>query len=159
MGAFLAPIVMVLLYLGLQAQANQMNGTMPGQGWSGRAGILAQIQATQLELFTTACQNVAAANPGLISASIGVALPSGFLAPTGAVCATTAAAPSGRNVYAYAPAVPGEAGNIRTDTLQSVAWFRVTSPGQAVNLVTAQSFAVPASIPTGAVVAWILTTS
>jgi hypothetical protein len=159
MGSFLLPIIVVLVYMGLQAGTSQSNAAMSGQGPGGRATSLSKIQALQAQLFATACQNVAAGSPGLINASIGVPLPVGVPTPTGAICMTTAAAPSGRNIFAYMPAVPGEAGEIRSASFQSVAWFRVAATGQAINLVTAQGMAIPASIPTGTVLAWIKTAS
>lgn len=158
MGYFIFPMAVVLFFAGVAAQLGQMALAVPGAGQAGRAAAIATVSARQIEVFATACLNTALASPGLVASSLVVELPAGVNAPAGAVCMTTAAG-AGRNVYGYAPSVGGQAGRILSDTQGSYSWLLVRGPGQAVVLATGGATTVPASIPVGAVVDWVQTSS
>lgn len=72
---------------------------------------------------------------------------------------TTAGTGNSRNVYGYVPVAPGAMGRVLTDSQYNAMWHRVQSAGQAINLATGQTVAVPASIPTGVLLAWVQTSS
>jgi len=155
MGFAILPLIAVLFFVGIEAQTGQLALSVAGAGVQGRMGNLAAIYAQEAEVFATACQNAAFATPGLISSSITVTLPAGVLVPSGAVCMTTSAGGGTRNVFAYTPAVPGEAGQVVSDTQYSAAWYQVRTAGQAVNVVSSLTSAVPATIPTRSLLSWL----
>jgi hypothetical protein len=155
MGFTLAPLAALLFHMGITSQLSQQALAVSGPGGTSRTEMVATVAAQRMELFGASCLNAALAAPGAVSPSVLVTLPSGVTVPTNAVCMTTAAAP-GRNVYAYAPSVPGEATNIISDVGSAYNWFVVQSAGQAVNLQTGLASAVPTTIPVGSVVDWIL---
>ena len=158
MGYFIFPMAVVLFFAGVAAQFGQMALAVPGAGQAGRTAAIATESARQLEVFATACINAALASPGMVAANLNVTLPAGVNAPVGAVCTTTAAG-TGRNVYAYAPGVGGQPGRILTDTQGSYSWLVVRGSGQAVALATGAAVVVPATIPVGALVDWVQTSS
>lgn len=158
MGYFIFPMAVVLFFAGVAAQLGQMALAVPGSGEAGRMSAAATLAARQVEVFATACVNTALAAPGMVASNLIVTLPAGVNAPAGAVCMTTAAG-VGRNVYGYAPGVGGLAGQIQADTHSSFTWLQVRSAGQAVTLATGATTSVPASIPVGAVVDWVQTSS
>lgn len=159
MAFLILPIVAVLFYFGIAMQGWQISQAVPGAGPAGRADTLAQVSAQQAEMFGAACANTAIAATGVVASSMIVVLPPGATLPTGAVCMTTPGVGEGRNVYGYLPAVAGAAGRLLADTQNNAVWYRAQSAGIAINLSTGQTAAVPTSIPVGALVEWIQTSS
>ncbi|WP_206956341.1 hypothetical protein [Trinickia acidisoli] len=153
--AFLVlPVMVVLFYLGMAMEFNQWAQAVPGAGKPGQMVNVATVSAQQAEVFGAACLDTATATAGMISSSITVTLPTGVTTPANAVCMTTSAGGGTRNVYAYAPAVSGEAGQVMTDSDSSAAWFLVPRSGRAVGIVSGQPSAIPATIPAGSLLAW-----
>lgn len=159
MAFLILPLITVLFWLGLSTQAWQMADAVPGAGPAGRMALLAQVSAQQAQMFSAACIRTASSNPGAVSPSMAVTLPAGVTLPPGAVCMTTAGTGNGRNVYGYVPVAPGAIGSVLTNSQYNPMWHRVQSAGQAVNLATGQTVAVPASIPAGVLLAWVQTSS
>jgi hypothetical protein len=158
--AFLVfPIITVLFFLGVGAQAWQLAQTVPGAGVSGHMDTVAAVSAQQAQAFGAACVATASATPGLVSLNITPALPAGVSMPTGAVCMAAARTGGGRDIYGYVPVAPGAAGLLIQNTQGNAAWFRVKSQGAAVNLVTGVTYAIPAMIPVGALIDWVQTTT
>lgn len=155
MGFAILPLVAVLFFIGVEAQTGQLAVAVAGAGVQGRMGNMAMIYAQEAEVFDTACQSAALAAPGVISSSIAVTLPTGVLVPNGAVCMTTSAGGGTRNVLAYTPAVPGEAGQVIADTQYSATWYQVQTVGQAVNVTSGLASAVPQTIPARSLLSWL----
>ncbi|RKP47563.1 hypothetical protein [Trinickia fusca] len=158
MAFFALPVMVVLFFIGVAAQMNQLALAVAGAGKPGQMENFEIVSAQRVEAFAAACLDTAIASPGAISASLTVAMPTGATTPVGAVCMTTPAAGGARNVYAYAPVVGGAAGQMMTDTQRSAAWYRVQSQGQAVNVQFGDVSAVPASLPVGALLEWVQVT-
>jgi hypothetical protein len=154
----LFPLITVLIWCGFSMQTWQLSQAAPNAGVAGGMQTKAQVSSDQAILFGSRCIEVAAAAPGLISNAITITLPNGVTLPAGAACMTTPAA-GGRNVYAYIPAAPGAIGILMRDSQMNSAWHRVQSAGLAINLVTGQLVAVPATIPVGSLVDWVQTNS
>ncbi len=157
MGGYnLLPAAAIAVGLGLLAMFQQQSQSVPGAGVVGRADALAISRAQQAERYSVACFNVSEASPGLISAAIAVnpSITNGatIAAPPSAGCMTTSAGSGTRNVYGYSAGVPGEASQVVVDSGRSAAWFVVTSSGQASNLVSGATVAVPAAIAVGSLV-------
>lgn len=157
MGGYnLLPAAALAVGLGLTALFQQQSQAVPGAGVVGRADALAATRAQQAGRYAVACFNAAEASPGLISAAIAVnpSIANGatVAAPPGAGCMTTAAGGGTRNVYGFSAGVPGEATQVLSDSGRSAAWYRVTSAGQATNLVSGASLPVPAAIAVGSLV-------
>ncbi|CAN7313065.1 hypothetical protein LJR034_001520 [Caballeronia sp. LjRoot34] len=150
------PLVAVLFFAGLAAQAAGFAQAVPGAGVAGRMQSAAIVSGHRAEVFAGACVEAALEAPGVIAATLPVPLPAGVIAPAGAGCITTAGATGGRNVYAVVPAVPGAAGQVMSDTQGSAAWLRVEEAGLAFDLVTGLAVDVPASLTPGALLAWTL---
>lgn len=148
------PLVAVLFFVGLAAQAAGIAQAVPGAGVAGRMQTAATVSAHRAEVFAGACVEAALEAPGVIAATVPVVLPAGVIAPAGAECITTAGATGGRNVYAEVPAAPGAAGQVLNDTQGSAAWLRVQEAGRAVDLVTGLAADVPAIFTPGALLAW-----
>ncbi|MFP3637926.1 hypothetical protein [Paraburkholderia sp. SIMBA_054] len=158
MGFALLPLAVVLFFAGLTMEAMQFASAAPGSGQLARQDSLAAVAALQAEAFSTACLNAALATPGSVSSNIAVALPVGVTAPANAECMTTAGPAGSRYVYSYVPSVPGEAGQIASDTAMSELWLRGLGQGNAASLATGQMTTVPATIPAGTVVQQVLVT-
>lgn len=152
MGYMILPLAALLFGIGMQMEFGQMAVSVSGAGQAGQMQSLAIVRARQIELFGSACENAAIAASGVVSASLQVSLASGANAPPQAVCMTETGTAGSRNVYGYMSGVPGEAGQIISDSASSAVWYRVQSAGQAINLVNAQVLTVPATIPVGAIV-------
>jgi hypothetical protein len=159
MGYAILPLLMVALWVGLATQGNQLAQAVPGAGLAGRMDATAFAAAQRAEVFGTACVSTASATAGLISNAVAVTLATGVTTPAGAGCMTVAIAGGGRNVYAWVPAVPGVAARVAADTLGSLAWYRVPTQGQAVNLMNGQVSAVSTAVPVGSLLDWIQTTN
>lgn len=155
MGFAILPLIVLLFFIGIEAQTGQLALAVSGAGLAGRMSNMAAVDAQQAEVFDTACESAALASPGLISASIVVVPPPGVLIPAGAVCMTNSAGGGVRNVYSYTPAVPGEAGQLSADTQQSAVWYQVKTQGQAVSVDTGLASAVPATIPAHSLLSWM----
>ena len=157
MGFVMLPIVAVLFWLGITAQALQLSQAVPGAGVSGHMESLAGVTAQQAQVFGAACSATAGATPGLVGQSIVPSLPSGVVLPAGAVCMATARSGGGRDIIGYMPVQAGAAGEIIANSEGNLAWYRVQSQGSAINLVTGLATAVPAAIPVGALLHWVQT--
>lgn len=155
MGFLVLPIMVVLFFIGLGMQMDQLAQAVDGSGRVGRMTNTATVAAQRMQTYAASCLDAATASPGLISPSLTVLLPSGVLAPQGATCMTTAAGAGTRYVYSYAVSLPGEAAQLMTDTHWSSVWYLVQAQGQAVNLFTSTVSAVPAAIPVGTVLDWV----
>lgn len=160
MGFAIYPFFVVCFLLGLVAEMTQQSDAVLGAGFAGAMENRAQQRAKAAEVYAAACVEAALAAAGTVSTGLTVTayLPAGVKAPTSAGCMTTSAS-SGRNVYAYVPSLAGVPGQIRKDTEQDLSWYRVSSSGIGINLVTGSSAALSTSIPTGTVVKWIVASS
>lgn len=151
----LFPMIILVFFLGVRMQAADTAQAVPGAGMAGYSVSLARVRAQQLATFSAACMQAAGIQPGVISPSITVTMPSGAVVPTGAVCMTTANG-SGRNVFAYMPDGAGLASAAYTSTYNNYEWWRVGSTlGAAVNVATAAASPVPTQIPKGSLVSWV----
>ncbi|WP_429500847.1 hypothetical protein ACQUFY_26375 (plasmid) [Robbsia andropogonis] len=160
MGFAIYPVFVICFILGLIAQMTQQADAVPGAGIPGAMENRAQQRAKAAEVYAAACVEAAFAVAGEVSSAISVTayLPAGTKAPSNSGCLTTSAS-SGRNVYAYVPTVAGVAGLIRKDTDEDLSWYRVSTSGIGINLVTGSSAAISTSIPTGTVVKWVVANS
>lgn len=162
MGYIIWPFAVLLFLLGVSAQLSQQAEALPGAGLAGRSDVLAGVTAQSAQRFAAACINAAAASPGLISTGVAVttSIPGGatVAAPANAGCMTTAAGGTTRNVLAFMTVAPGAAAQVLRDSGTSAAWYRVTTTGQAINLLNGAAWGVPSSIQVGALVAWVQVT-
>lgn len=156
MGFMILPMAVALFCIGLTMQFTQTAQAVPGStSWPSHVDAIATITAQQSELFASACLTAALTSPGLVSQQMTVVMPAGTLAPASAVCATATAPGGGRYVYAYSPMPSGMGANVLSDTYNNPSWYRVSTAGQAANLVTGLVSAVPTSIPVGDIVQWL----
>lgn len=162
MGYVILPFAVLLFLLGVSAQLGQQAQALPGAGLAGQADQLAGIAAQSAQRFAAACVTTAAASPGLIATSIAVttSIPGGatVAAPAGAGCMTTSAGGTTRNVLAFMSVPSGAAAQVLRESGASASWYRVTTAGQAVNLLTGAAWGVPSSIQVGALVDWVQVT-
>jgi len=159
MGYALAPLAVILMYLGLQMIEHQTANSVPGAGILGSMKNSMHVAAEQAEMWGTACTTTAAEASGIISSAIQVTLPSGVNEPNTAGCITTPAPSNGRNVYAYISAPHGVAGQVLSATNMNYTWYRVTANGEATNLVDGSILTVPAVIPLADLVEYELTSN
>jgi len=158
MGFMILPLAVVVFFVGLTVEFNQMTQAVAGAGKTGQMVNAMIVSAQRAEIFGAACLSAAIASPGLISANIDVisTLPPGTIAPASAVCMTEAVAGGGRSVYSYTTEVPGEAGQVMADTQMNESWFQVDLPGEATNLAISQPpSALPATVPVGTILKWV----
>lgn len=155
MGFLLLPIMVVLFFVGLGMQMDQLAQAVTGAGRPGQMANVATVTSQRMQTYAAACLDAATASPGMISQNVTVSLPAGALAPQGALCMTTPGPAGARNVYAYAASKPGEATQLMNDTYGSLAWYQVPAAGQAVMIATGQTAAIPAMIPAGDMLEWV----
>lgn len=155
MGYLILPIVTVLFCLGIVAQSWQLSQAAPGAGVAGRMESVAAVTSQQAQAYGAACVSTADATPGVVGASLIPMLPSGVVAPTGAVCMAVANPGGGRDVYGYVPVSSGAGAALLGSTQGSLAWFRVRSQGTAINISTGIAYGMPSTIPVGALVHWV----
>lgn len=148
MGYVLLPIVMLMAFAGLIAQAAQWANTVPGAGLTGQLAQRAMERATQAEVFARACLTAAQQQPGVVADPMTVALPAGMTAIVGSRC-TTVRNGTARLIYAGVPSVPGAPATLEQMLKGSAFWYRVPSAGQAVAIVSGQTISVPASFVSG----------
>ncbi|MGN6232412.1 MAG: hypothetical protein ACTHNZ_14785 [Trinickia sp.] len=154
MGFLVLPIMVVLFFIGLGMQMDQLAQAVTGAGRPGQMMNVATVTSQRMQTYAAACLDAATASP-VISQNIAVILPAGAVAPQGASCMTTPGPSGARNVYAYAASKPGEAAQLMNDTYGSLAWYRVPAAGQAVMIATGQAAVVPATIPAGDMLEWV----
>ncbi|PRH40434.1 hypothetical protein C6T65_21120 [Burkholderia vietnamiensis] len=148
MGYALFPLVILMVFAGLIAQAGELAMSTLGAGPVGLAETNADVAADRAVSYADACVRTAIANPGLTGESIVAQLPLGVIAPHGAACKIDAAPDGGRVVYAWAPVVPGAIEKIRAVTDAGETWFVIsTAPGVASGIVGGATHTVPAAVP------------
>ncbi|HFT8010331.1 TPA: hypothetical protein ACU9T0_005991 [Burkholderia cenocepacia] len=148
MGYVLLPIVMLMAFAGLIAQAAQWANTVPGAGLTGQLAQRAMERATQAEVFAHACLTAAQQQPGMIADPMMVTLPVGMTPIVGSRCATVRNG-TARLIYAGVPSVPGAPATLEQMLKGSAFWYRVSSAGQAVAIVSGQAISVPATFASG----------
>lgn len=156
MGFLLIPIMVVLFFVGLGMQMEQLAQAVTGAGRAGQMANVAMVASQRMQTYGAACLDEATKNPGMISQNLPLTTsPAGAVMPQGAVCMTTPAGGGARNVYAFAASKPGEAAQLMTDTQGSEAWYQVPAVGQAVMVATGQAAAIPATVPVGDMLEWV----
>jgi len=148
MGYVLLPIVMLMAFAGLIAQAAQWANTVPGAGLTGQLAQRAMERATQAEVFAATCLTAAQQQPGMVADPMTVTLPAGMSPIVGSRC-TTVRDGAARLIYAGVPSVPGAAATLEQMLKGSALWYRVSNAGQAVAIVSGQTIGVPASFASG----------
>ncbi|MFL9876660.1 hypothetical protein [Paraburkholderia megapolitana] len=146
MGYALIPFVVLMLTLGLRAEAQRQVNRVAGADL--RADIAAETRALQAEVFAAACVVAAQAQTGVVSDALAVTWPAGLTALPGATCATRQDG-TGRLVFAGVPATPGAAG-VLIERLDGPAfWYVVPVVGSARAIVSGQTVSVPATFASG----------
>jgi hypothetical protein len=157
MGFLILPFVMVIAFIGLAMQAHQQADAVPGAGQPGQMEAAAVASGQRAEAYGSACAASAISRPGVVSSGLQVTLPPGVVAPVSSGCIAQADGSGGRLVYGWIAGGPGVSGWILKDTQMNAVWHQVQSAGVALNIVTAQTVAVPVAIPVGALVDLIQT--
>lgn len=155
MGWQIWPLAVFFFFFGMTMMQAEQANSKQGAGLVGVMDQRATVTAQQAEAFAYGCYTSASSQPGLISSSVNVTMPAGVNVPSGANCVTTANA-SYRNVFGYMPVAPGAVRVILADAHDSTTWFKVTQQGSATNLETGEAAAVPAQIPVGDIVNYVI---
>jgi hypothetical protein len=149
MGFALLPMVAFLFYFGLQMMGLQAANSVPGAGAVGQMQTKQLVSAQQAEMWGEACYSSASAQPGVVSSTVQVTLPTGVNAPANGGCTTTSIGTGGRNIFGYIQVAPGAVGQVQGDSNQDLIWYRVTQQGSAISLVSGEAVAVPNQIAVG----------
>lgn len=159
MGFLVLPIMVVLFFIGLGMQMDQLAQAVTGAGQAGQMANVAVVASQRMQAYGAACLDEATKNPGVVTQNLPLTtMPAGAVIPPGAACTTTPAPGGARNVYAYAASKPGEAAQLMADTQGNQAWYRVPAAGQAVMIATGQVAAIPATVPAGDLLEWVQVT-
>lgn len=146
MGYALIPFVVLMLSLGLRAEAQRQVSRVAGA--DSRADTAAETRALQAEVFATACVSAAQAQPGVIGDALAVTWPTGLTGLPGATCATRQDG-TGRLVFAGVPATPGAAGVLIEQLDGPAFWYMVPVVGTARAIVSGQTVSVPTTFAMG----------